>query len=173
MPLKITPYINRSNGFTLLEVMVAMVIFSVGLLGLAGIQGVALQNNTSAYMRTIAMQESYNMSDLIRTNTDKDGNRDPKFALLATTLIASPSKDCVDDTATPDCTATEMAQFDIYHWQKNLELKLPSGKGKVTQNGNVFEIIIMWDEKRTGATGTACGADADVDLKCYTTHIQV
>ena len=165
--------INKSSGFTLLEVMVAMLIFSVGMLGLAGIQAIALKNNSTAYQRTIAMQQSYNMSDLIRANTAADGYRVTDFSSLTTTLITAPSKDCIATSAATICTPTEMAQFDIYHWQKRLEHELPSGKGKVTQTGNIFEIIIMWDEQRTGATGTDCGDDADVDLKCYTTHIEV
>ena len=168
-----THLINKSSGFTLLEVMVAMVIFSVGLLGLAGIQGTALQNNTTAYMRTIAMQQSYNMSDLLRANTNKDGGIDATFAPLTTTIVSS-SKDCAVDTAiNPACTAAEMALFDVHHWQNNLSLVLPSGKGKVTKSGNVYEITVMWDESRTGATGTACGGNEDVDLKCYIIHVQI
>jgi type IV pilus assembly protein PilV len=165
--------INKSSGFTLLEVMIALVIFSVGLLGLAGIQAIALKNNSTAYMRTIAMQQSYNMSDLIRAHKSADGSIVSTFSNLTTTLLSAPSKDCNADDNTTNCAPSEMAQFDIYHWQKGLELELPSGKGQVTLTGNIYEIIIMWDEENTGATGTDCGDDADVDLKCYATHIEV
>lgn len=166
---------NTSSGFTLLEVMVAMVIFSIGLLGLAGIQGIALKNNTTAYMRTIAMQESYNMSDIIRANTATDGSRDAIFTnTLANTSISEPSTKCIAPTAT-SCSRSEMAQFDVHHWKERLDDALPSGKGEVTFDAtdNVFEIIIMWDEERTGTTGTSCGGDPDIDLKCYITHIEV
>ena len=167
-----THQFNKPSGFTLLEVMVAMVIFSIGMLGLAGIQGIALQNNATAYMRTIAMQQSYNMSDIIRANKATDGSIAPDFSSLTTTLITEPSKDCAVDNKTTNCTDSEMARYDIYHWQKKLERKLPSGKGKVTLTGSVYEITVMWDEERTGATGTACSADPDIDLKCYTIHIE-
>lgn len=164
--------INKSSGFTLLEVMVALVIFSVGLLGLAGIQGTALQNNSSAYMRTIAMQQSYNMADLIRANTAADGSINSEFLPVSLSISVEPS-DCSVNNKTTVCSALEMAKFDIHQWQKDLAEQLPSGKGSVTRTAEVFEIIIMWDEKRTGAIGTDCGSDQDVDLKCYKIHIQV
>lgn len=114
-----THQFNKSSGFTLLEVMVAMVIFSVGMLGLAGIQGIALQNNSTAYMRTIAMQQSYNMSDILRANKAADGSIAADFSALTTTLITAPTKDCAADNTTTNCTTSEMANYDIYHWQKN------------------------------------------------------
>lgn len=164
---------KNSSAFTLLEVMVALVIFSVGMLGLAGIQGIALKNNSTAYYRTIAMQLSYNMSDIIRANQATDGSVAADFSSLSPTLITAPSKDCAVDDQTTDCNSSEMAKYDIYHWQKKLERKLPSGKGKVSQTAGVYEITVMWDEERTGATGTNCGTAPDVDLKCYTIHIEV
>lgn len=164
--------IKKSCGFTLLEVMVAMVIFSVGMLGLAGIQAIALQNNNTAYLRTIAMQQAYNMADLLRSSTDFDGFVDPAFNPVTTSLGAEPTS-CIANNDTTDCTATQMAQFDIYHWKNRLQQELPSGRGTVTKNADVFEIIIMWDEKHTGATGEGCDEDSTTDLKCYIIHIQV
>lgn len=54
------------SGFTLIEAMIAMLIFSVGLLGLAGMQMSGLQNNHKSLMRTHAIQYSYDMADSIR-----------------------------------------------------------------------------------------------------------
>ena len=163
---------KHNTGFTLLEVMVAMVIFSIGMLGLAGIQGTSLQNNNVAYMRTIAMQQSYNMSDIIRANTDFDGTVDSSFDSISSTLGSVPTA-CIVDNNSTECTTAQMAAFDIYHWKRSLQNELPSGRGKVTKTGNVYEIIIMWDEKRTGVTGESCSGDSTVDLKCYKLHIQV
>lgn len=174
MPIIIAPTrCNKSLGFTLLEVMVAMVIFSVGMLGLAGIQGTALQNNNTAYMRTIAMQLSYNMSDLLRANTDFDGDVTTTFDTIGTAIGSAPGKNCIADDQTTACTPTELANFEIYHWKKSLEKELPSGRGKVTKTGDVFEIIIMWDEARSGVTGENCSGVSTTDLKCYSIQIQV
>ena len=164
---------NKQTGFTLLEVMIAMVIFSIGLLGLAGIQGVSLQSNNSAYMRTVAMQYSYNMADLIRTATDGDGVVDATYTDgFSSSLPGTEPTDCIVNDATTNCSLSDMADFDIYHWKKSLADKdrgLPSGRGTLTKNGDIFEIKIMWDENRTGTTAETCGTS---DLKCYIIHIQ-
>ncbi|MCK4864140.1 MAG: type IV pilus modification protein PilV [Gammaproteobacteria bacterium] len=165
---------STTSGFTLLEVMIAMMIFSIGMLGLAGIQATAVQNNNTAYQRTIAMQQSYNMSDLIRSSANFDGFIDPSFDEITTAVGTAPSPNCfldVNDDITK-CTTSEMAAFNIYHWKKRLAGKqgLPSGRGKVTRDGDTYEIIIMWDEKRNGATNEDCGTTA---LKCYKLQIQV
>ena len=164
---------NKSSGFTLLEVMIAMVIFAVGMLGLAGIQALALQNNNTAYMRTIAMQQSYNMADLLRLSKDFNEVIDSNYAPVTTALGSTPSKDCIADDLTTNCSISELAVFDIFHWKTRMAKALPAGRGTVTKTGNVYEIIIMWDEKRTGVTGEGCSGNSAVDLKCYTLHAGV
>lgn len=162
---------KKSQGFTLLEVMIAMVIFSVGMLGLAGIQAISLQNNNTAYLRTIAMQQSYNMSDLLRSAVNFEGTVDPAFDDDDTALGSEPAACFLDTTAI--CNDSAMAAFNIYHWKNRLKTELPSGRGIVKLVGDVYEIIIMWDEQRTGATGEGCGTNSAVDLKCYKLQIQV
>ena len=62
------PLNKTQSGFTLLEVMVAIVVLSLGLLGLAGLQAASLRNNQAAYYRGIATQQTYDMADRIRAN---------------------------------------------------------------------------------------------------------
>ena len=168
MPIKIYQK-NISAGFTLLEVMVAMVIFSIGLLGLAGIQAVSLNNNQSAFTRTVSMQLAYNMADVLRASTDNAGLVNNTFNSVTSAIPGSAPTSCVqkDGGGAPNCTDANLASFEIFHWKKRIEKELPSGLGTVTRNGNVYTITIMWDEDRTGTTGTTCA-----DLKCYTLEIQ-
>ena len=172
MPIK-HYHINSSNGFTLLEVMIAMVIFSIGLLGLAGIQATALQNNNSAYTRTVTMQLAYNMADVLRASTNNEGVITATYDTVTTAIPAAPTS-CVQPNGggAPDCTETALANFEIYHWKKRIEKELPSGLGSILKTGDVYTITIMWDDEHTGATGTACGTNSAVDLKCYTLEIQ-
>lgn len=159
---------RKQSGFTLLEVMIALVIFSVGLLGLASIQGEALRSNNAAYMRTIAMQYTYNMADIIRTATDGDGVVVGTFDNVTSALGSVPTPCIVNDNTT-NCSLSEMATFDIYTWKKHLADELPSGRGTVTKSGNIYQIKVMWDENHTGTTGENCGAS---DLKCYNIYIE-
>lgn len=167
--LKTTPAVaGQSAGFTLLEVLVALVIFSVGLLGLAGIQAVSLQNNNLAYMQTVAMQSAYDMADILRASADFDNTIHNKFDSVDSALGSEP-----DSCAGSDCTVSQMAAYEIYFWKYHLSEKLPSGRGTVDRNGDIYTITIMWDEARTGATGEDCSGDPEVDLKCYSLNLQI
>lgn len=172
MPIK-NSHINHSAGFTLLEVMIAMVIFSIGLLGLAGIQATAIQNNNSAYTRTVAMQLAYNMADALRASTDNEGRIVNTYDSISTSMPSSPTS-CVhkNNGTAPNCTDADLANFEVFHWKKRIEQELASGLGSISKTGDVYTITIMWDDEHTGATGTACGTDSTVDLKCYTLEIQ-
>lgn len=165
---------TTSAGFTLLEVMIAMVIFSIGLLGLAGIQAVALKNNNSAYTRTVSMQLAYNIADVIRASADNIGSVDGGYDAVTTAIPGTAPTSCVqkDGVGAPNCTESDLVNFELYHWKKRIEKELASGLGKITKNGEIYTITIMWDDEHTGASGEACSSDSAVDLKCYTLDIQ-
>lgn len=160
--------IKKEKGFTLVEVLVAVVVLSIGLLGLAGLQATSLKNNNSSYQRSVASMLAYDMLDRIRAN--RDG------------LIAG-NFNSVDPGAFPsdpgcsasNCTESELAQYDIYEWGQQLGNLLPAGTGKIEGNGanTIFTITVMWDDERTGATGTDCDGDPQVDLTCFTVYTQL
>lgn len=158
--MQLIPTPKPARGFTLLEVMIALVIFSIGLLGLAGLQARGLQSNTTAQYRTTAMILAYDMADRIRANSTgvAAGNYDDLDN-------ASPTQgDCINNA----CTAAQMAVYDYYEWRQSASNALPSGHGTVTgAPGAPFTVTVMWDEDRTGATGTDCNGNPAVDLKCY------
>ena len=158
-------HFRPQSGFTLLEVMIALVIFSIGLLGLAGLQAGGLRSNTQAQLRTIATIQAYDMAERIRSNPRgvEDGDYN---AFDDATPTAG---DCISNT----CTAAEMATYDYYEWELNTQNVLPSGHGTVSSAAvgggatRLFTVTVMWDEERTGVNGTGCSGDPTVDLKCY------
>ncbi|HEY6941759.1 type IV pilus modification protein PilV [Dokdonella sp.] len=62
---------TASRGFTLLEVLIALLVFSLGLLGVAGLMVVSVKTNNSAYLRTQASFLAQSMADRMRANTGK------------------------------------------------------------------------------------------------------
>jgi len=135
--MKLKANILKQRAFTLVEVMVAMVIFSIGLLGLAGMQSLGMTSNQTAYLRTVAMQQAYNMADRMRSNTIgvTAGNYD---------AIAGPGPvaDCIAAT----CTPIQIRDFDHLEWNTNNAALLPQGQGSVTNVGGVLTICVMWNE---------------------------
>jgi type IV pilus assembly protein PilV len=140
---------NRASGFTLIEILIAMVILSVGLLGLAGMQTTVLKNNQSAYHRSLATQLAYDIADRIRANLD-DAN---KLAASTYTTMhledAGDQSDCLSVSST--CTTADMAENDLYEWNQALAA-LPSGQGSVTVVAatRTFTVTITWDDNRDG-----------------------
>lgn len=137
-------------GFTILEVMVALLVFSVGLLGMAGMQMASMQNNHSGMLRTIAVQQAYQMADRVRSNRAGFNNN------LYDNVV----------TCTQPCASIE--QMDFTDWQTANNALLPGGTGTVQRNGTSLNINVHWDEDRSGAAGTNCPPRNSNDLRCYT-----
>ena len=148
----------------MLEVLVAIVVLAFGLLGLAGLQADGLRNNTSAYVRSQATLMAYDMMDRMRVNMQ--GVESGDYDNLLGTTPTDPA--CVSTTT--GCTVAQMAQHDAFEWSQKLAETLPSGQGRVigSGGGSIFSITVMWDDRRTGATGTNCSGDPAVDLTCFT-----
>lgn len=153
---------HSQTGFTMLEVLIAVVVLSIGLLGLAGLQTTGLRNSQSAYGRTQATHLANDMGDRIRANMAgfDGGFYDNDAAATAT---------CENNTG---CTPQQMAENDTLLWQQILQQSLPNGQGTVATNAGIVTVTVMWDNNRTGAVGTACGSDPNVDLTCLTIMFQ-
>jgi len=144
------------NGFTMVELLVAMVVLSVGLVGLASLQLTSLKLNHSSYLRSQATVFAYDMLDRMRANS--------------TGVVAGSYNNIVGIAADPacisvGCTTTQMAQHDGREWNQSLSTSLPFGQGTVVGDGTDFTITVMWDDERNGAAGPACSATG---LKCFT-----
>lgn len=135
--------IIKQKGFNLIEVMLSLVIFSVGLLGLAGLQQVGLTQNSTAMQRTVAMSQAYDILDRMRNNKNVD----------YTSATASNSPNCIT-SACP--SAANLANFDLYEWEQSLASALPNGKGFLTGGPTGYTVYIGWDEGRQGLIPTSC-----------------
>ncbi|MDY6943855.1 MAG: type IV pilus modification protein PilV [Pseudomonadota bacterium] len=134
---------QRQRGFTLFEVLIALLILSVGLLGVAGIQlfGVRFQQN--AYFRSQASVIAYDMIDRIRANSDAAGD----YVMATPQSANSASPGCTGSA----CTPSQLATADITGW-RNALMQLPGATGQVTQAGNVYTVRVDWTERDEDGT---------------------
>lgn len=133
---------TKHSGFTLIEVLVAMIVLAIGLLGFAGLQATALRNNQSAYHRSQATQLAYDLADRVRANVSGRATY--------TTIDpgdATAKSDCLSTTG---CSPADMAENDLFEWNSELTSNLPSGTGTIAVAGSVFTITINWDDNRDG-----------------------
>jgi len=147
-----------SDGFSLLEVMVAMVIFAVGLLGLAGMQVIALENSSESSSRNQAIILAYSMSDRMMAN------RQARDAYLVSSLTSLP----VNDSCTlGNCLSSGIVSYDQSQWKQNINQQLLSGSGEITGAYPNYTVTVRWDEDRSGATGLNCPSQGPNDLRCF------
>ncbi len=109
-------------GFSLIEVLVALVIFSIGLLALSGLQFTALRGNHDAYVSTIASLQVMDAADRIRANPIgvAAGNYDQLDADTS-------DPGCIDS----GCSAAALATYDYWVW--NTGDSSQPGTGNATQ----------------------------------------
>ena len=125
---------NRSRGFSLIEVLVALFVLSVGMMGVAALFVSSLQYGGSAILRTRAVNFADDMADRIRANAAAGASY-----VTALTDAGTNSKYCSDTGAAvaAACTEDELAVHDVYLWKQAITgaaTGLPGGQGSVAQN---------------------------------------
>jgi type IV pilus assembly protein PilV len=181
-PIAVSKAPIRALGFTLVEVLVAVLVLAIGLLGLAGLQVTGLRNNQSAYHRSLATQLAYDISDRMRANAAGKDFYDNGAASEA---------DCVAQS----CTPQQIAENDLYEWSELVSGQLPQGEGVVCVDstprdatdpddqgcdgagkdspacdgvGSVYAVKIWWnDDRGDDKDGNAGQVD-----RCFTTSFQ-
>ena len=151
---------KRNRGFTLIEVLVAVLVLSIGLLGLAALQASGLRNNYNAYASSQAVILANDMTDRIRANPTEAAN-----GLYNNITAAAADPGCM----TGNCSTTQIRDHDTAVWYADLQNTLPGGTGTVTGNGTVFTVSVMWDEARNGGVGAGCGAAVAATPGCFST----
>jgi len=112
------------QGFTLLEVLIALLVMSIGLLGIGKMMMMSARANDSAYMRSQATALAYTILDAMRANR--------ATALVQgydTALVAPAQQACA--LAAPGCTGDLQAENDLFLWTQSLAAELPGGTGTV------------------------------------------
>lgn len=131
------PGVAYSRGLTLIENLIALLVLSIGLLGLASLQTASLQFNTSAYQRTQATILAYDMADRLRAN------RQAALSDLYTIAFENAPRAC----GAANMNGT-VPQQDISVWLNTIACRLPESTGSIARNGNEFTFTVRWDDSR-------------------------
>jgi type IV pilus assembly protein PilV len=126
---------RRPAGFSMIEVLITILVFAVGLLGMAALQAVSVRSNQSANFRTQATALGYMIIDRMRANNEA--------VFQGQYLAGLAVGDCAADP--PD---SPMYAHDIGTWRQQLACQLPGGQGSITFPGGVVVVSITWTDAR-------------------------
>ena len=142
----------QNRGFTLIEVMVAVVVLAIGLLGMATLMMQSLQSSESAYSRSQASLLAYDIIDRMRAN--KVASVDPNISFTVT--HASQSTDYNYSYSSANCpaggnaaaTGSPKATADLSEWCVQVRSSLPNVQTASVerQSGSVYRVTIEWQE---------------------------
>lgn len=132
------------RGVSLIEVLVALLVLSFGLLGVGALQATGIRTNQSATMRSLAVSYAYDIVDRMRSN--------------AAELTTTPAAYNIAAGATPAGGASRAAA-DLLQWKTDLRSFLPSGDGAIAYNAatNQWAVTVTWNDEaasRAEATTT-------------------
>ncbi|MBC7436944.1 MAG: type IV pilus modification protein PilV [Bdellovibrionales bacterium] len=137
----------HQRGTSLLEVLIAVLIMSFGLLALGGLTASSVQYGKMAQFQTLGVQLAIDYSDRMRGNADGFllGSYDKAVAYSSSgTLLTVPT--CAVVTA---CTVAEIAAIDKAEWVNSLKQRLPGGDAFVKRDPSnllAVDVWIMWTD---------------------------
>jgi type IV pilus assembly protein PilV len=126
---------RKCRGLTLVEILIALLVLSIGLLGLAALQTTSLSFNTSSYYRTQATALAYDFADRMRAN--RPDALDDQYLVA----FQDPPPACGANVV-----AGDVPQQDIASWRNALACRIPQSTGSITRIGNEFTVTVQWND---------------------------
>jgi type IV pilus assembly protein PilV len=131
---------HRAAGLTMVEILIALVVISIGLLGVAGLHAMSLRNNYDALMRSHASALAADIIDRMRAN--------------ASAVVVGSDYDNLGFGAAPTVEEDSVqALVDMSEWKETLEAQLPEGDGDITVTvaadgvTKLVKVEVRWGER--------------------------
>lgn len=170
-PTASSPNGARQRGFTMVEALVTVLIFAIGMLGVIGLQSLALASNSISSQRNSATVLALDMADRMRANLAAvNGGAGTGYDAAAAAAGACRSVYADAVSAPAACTSDALAADDLYDWEAQIQQTLPSGAGAVCIDstpedgapgapacdglGRAYAIKVWWTQ-RAGQNETA------------------
>lgn len=158
----------RAGGFTLLEVMVALVVTAIGLLGIAKIQALAYASTGSASSRSLVAIQAAGLAASMHANRNYWANGSAPIPVTITgtgindttlNTTATTANYCYSGQSAP-CSAATLAAFDLHTWANALNAMLPNSNPVTTITCPIAlpttcTIQVTWNEKSVAVNGEA------------------
>ena len=171
---------RRGRGFSMVEVLVALIVLSVGLLGIAKMQALALSSTTIAASRSLAAIEASSLADAMHANRVYWASNAsvviPPVSVAGATVSNSPT---AAPTSCAPCTALSLAAYDLQQWANALNALLPNDQATIACTATTpisCTIQITWSEKtvaiNTQEQTQVSNTNVDINNPQYTLYVE-
>ncbi|MFI4918520.1 MAG: type IV pilus modification protein PilV [Legionellales bacterium] len=162
---------SKQQGDTLIEILVSLVLFAIGMLGIAGMLLLSNKANDSSYAKQQAVQCVYDIFDRIRANTLAATSGNYIISNINSsglpTVPSQPAALCNVSVCTPE----QLAAYDTWYWLSNDVSKLPRGSGSImtvssgAAGNTLITVTVQWDDSPAqsllGATSATSSSNAN------------
>jgi len=180
------PKRRPARGFSLVEVMVAVVVICIGLLGIAKMQALALSNTNTSRLRSLAAIEATSLAASMHSNRNFWGAATASYSVTPTTITsagdAGTATIATNQLPNPVlcesafCQPQDMAAYDLAKWAQSLGAVLPNPQATITYTGVAglaappsFTVTITWNESAVSMMRQETGA---LRLPTYTLYVE-
>ena len=159
--------LRKSQGFSLVEVLISILVLTFGLLGMVGMQASALQANREARLQSSAVTLSRELAEMIRGNkiTGVLAVNNPYIGSFSSPLTPGTASYCLNvNTSTAVCAnAVEIARAQMTEWLARVDAELPGARVDICSDTAPYDAsgIPQW---RTGACTVTAGADLVIKM---------
>lgn len=164
----------RQKGFTLVEMLVAIVVLSLGLLGVAGLQAATAKYQVATIVRSSISALVSDLSERVRVNPDVAGSSFVQGVSASSQYVItddwgtqqSAGLTIAKNCETTACTASERATFDLLQWRAKLRQSLPQGAALVGgDKSRGITVAVMWMDKEQTSLSNAQDTSSERILK--------
>jgi type IV pilus assembly protein PilV len=183
--------VSRVRGFTLLEVMIALIVLSVGLLGIVKLESATIASTTVAAKRSLAALEGDSLAAMMHVNrgywisTDASGATisvtgttvtvTAGAAILTTSVASVQAGTTLCNVAATPCAVADMAAYDLKQWAVAVNTLLPNYTAAISCGGSSVSctINITWSENAVSVNVTETNSTTAAMLKpSYSLYVQ-
>jgi type IV pilus assembly protein PilV len=161
------------------EVLVAILVLSVAVVGAAGVQLKAMKFGQVSQQRSVAVQQAAAIAEQMRANLAASSQATSPYEFnFAYSEIPSKLNAITAPACTSACTPEEMARRQLLDWQGQMAKGLTGGRGTIartaTAAGSPYVVTVMWLEKEMVDTQRSlnCPETAPTDVQCVTLRFQ-
>lgn len=149
VPARPTGKRRMNRGFTLIEVLVALVVISIGLLGLLALQIRTLHSSYDAYLTSVANIQAMDLEERIRANRGALST----YKNDVNNATTSPSVDCASQT----CSPGDLANYDVSQWLTTSQQLFPGTLSvALTEPGaDLYKLKLDWQEPDRGTNSSS------------------